>query len=243
VVELPSSDISRHLETLLAADFPVLVVNPITTPLTSLTSAHRLILSHPNSILVITGVQTPEIDSFVKSVFVEPEVLYINPGHALKSLQVFRVDPSSLKSIDAYQYGSIVSGIHELTKVIKTRFEAVEDIQKSTAISILERALIASRAAIQAAKLDTDRICDTISHLKTRIEDAKARVEGDVLRTAGRDDIMDALEKAKREVQLVLDDLKWWKLLWRVDDVGEIAGSAVDRAWCKGLEHQVNFTV
>lgn len=214
-------------------------MNPVTTPLTSLTSAHRSILSHPNSILVIAGVQTPEIDSFVKSLFVEPKVLYIDPGNALRSLQAFKADPSSLKSIDTYQYGSIVSGINELTKVIKTRLEAVGDIQRSTAISILERSLDASRAALEGAKLDTDQICDTISHLKTRIEDAKARVEGDVLRTAGKDDVTEALERARREVLLVMDDLKWWKLLWRVDDIGEIVGSAVDRAWCKGLEQRV----
>lgn len=236
LVELPHNTSSPH--TLLAADFPIIVVNPITTPLLSL---DPFILDHPNAILVIVGIRSPETDSVVKSLFTEGlTVLYIDPSRALTSLQTFKANTSSLESIDAYQYGTLVSGINELSKVLLERTHKLKDVQRFTGISLLCRSLDASRVAIHDADIETDRLYDSVSRLKARVEDTKARVHMETLRASGKDDVRLALEKAKTELTLVLDNLKWWSLLWRVDEVGEIVGSAVDRVWCKELEQQVH---
>lgn len=235
IIELPHT--TKNPQTLLTADFPIVVVNPVTTPLSSLDTSF---LDHPNAILVIVGIRSPETDSVVRSLFADkPTVLYIDPFRALASIQAFKSDPSSLKSIDTYQYGSTVSGINDLSKVLLQRTNNLESLKRITATSLLQRSLNASRVAIHDAKIETNRLCDCISHLKARIEDTKSRVQRDTLGTGEKDDVKYALDKAKAELALVLENLKWWTLLWRVDEVGEVIGSAVDRAWCKELEQRV----
>lgn len=89
-------------------------------------------------------------------------------------------------------------------------------------------------------------IRDQISELECRAEEAKAKAAREVFGVAGEkageeDEIRKAVRIAKRDIGAVMDDLTWWKLLWRVDDVRVIVDSAVNGAWCKDLELTLAF--
>jgi hypothetical protein len=230
-----------------------MVINPITMPLESLKSSYRPFLDHPNAILVVTGLRTsPHIDEFVQSLLnISSNVLYIDPSRALYSLQAFKSDPSSLKSIDTYQYGSLTSGIHDLSKIMKARINEMQEkslnresgwIQRYTAVSIIERSLRELRVAIANAKREVDGVTSSISEMRSRIAETRAVVERDIFGSSeGQESVTKALSKGKRDLTPAIDSLKWWKLFWRVDEVGEIVASMTEKTWCKDLEQNVNL--
>jgi len=47
--------------------------------------------------------------------------------------------------------------------------------------------------------------------------------------------------KSKEDVKRTLDALRWWKLVWRVDDVQEVVNGAIRQQWCKDLERMLVF--
>jgi len=55
------------------------------------------------------------------------------------------------------------------------------------------------------------------------------------------DEVKKALIKSEEDVRHTLDALRWWKLLWRADDVQEIVNAAIHRQWCKDLERVLVF--
>lgn len=48
-----------------------------------------------------------------------------------------------------------------------------------------------------------------------------------------------ALKLAEKDMRVVMDRLTWWKMVWRVDELGEVVRDAVRKAWCTNLEKNV----
>lgn len=74
------------------------------------------------------------------------------------------------------------------------------------------------------------------------MEEVKARAGWEVFGLTydnGENEILKAVSKSRKDIKTAMDCLTWWKLLWKVDDVGDIMTTAIDRAWCKDLEHKV----
>jgi hypothetical protein len=81
--------------------------------------------------------------------------------------------------------------------------------------------------------------------LEERVDEHKVRAYGEVLGKKSKrngqdeDQVTAALQEAEKSMQQVMQRLNWWRMVWRVDELGLTVGNAVERAWCKNLEKQV----
>ncbi|GBE81139.1 hypothetical protein SCP_0308650 [Sparassis crispa] len=241
---------------LLAADVPIVVCNPTSTPLPSLLSSPSSSpLNHPNAILVVTSpIPSVALSRHVQSLrsYGAP-TLFIDAARALTALRVISVEPSSPVAVQKYQNefeGSNLSSLTEtIASVIASKSAAsnvVAAIHAQTARALIQDSLSACHSTLERAVRGVDEISERVSTLEDRVEEARARVGLEVFGAPGgkngeEDEIQRAVNVAKRDVERVMNDLTWWRLLWRVDDVREIVGGAIDRAWCKDLEMKLTF--
>ena len=279
ITELPATTSDADLITLLTADIPVVVLNPIVMNPTSLLHSplYRTVLNQPHAILVIIGIETPEAQSYVQSLFASnfprsergseqreeepetiwtkfPKAIYINPSQALESLHTLKKDPTSLEAIGNYQYGKLSSRISDFDaavreQLIETQATLGKDASPSafTAVTLLCRSLNLARRTLDNDSREVDDLACGISELLGETETAKVCLRPDVLgvwegvpgRETGMDEVKKAMIKSKEDVKRTLDALRWWKLLWRADDVQEIVNAAIQRQWCKDLERTV----
>ena len=266
IVELSTTASDANLITLLTADIPVVVLNPIiTSPSAILQSPlYRTVLDHPHAILVIVGIGTPETRSYIQSLLAShsprpegtetiwtkfPKVVYVNPSQALESLHTLKQNPTSLQAIGEYQHGKLSSHISDLDSVIReTLTEAKTTLGEDagphafTAIALLHRSLNLARRSLNDSLHEADDLVCGIGELLGETETAKVCLHPDVLgiwKEPGVDEVEKAMTKSKEDVQRTLDALGWWKLLWRVDDIQELVNAAIHRQWCKDLERTV----
>lgn len=246
------------LKDIFNADIPIIVCNPISTPLRSLLSSTRspLPLSHRNAILVITSTQpSPEAAERIKSLLPHDiPTLFIDPSRALGALRTLSSSPSSPTAVQSYQDNFAGSRISSLTEAVSNTLAAesqdvppsavISALHRRTAQSLIQDALDACRSALTRAEREVDKVCAENSSMRDRAEELKVRVAREVFGMANEgadegDEIQKAVKKSSREIRAVMDRLTWWRLLWKVDDVGDIIATAVDRAWCKDLERKV----
>ena len=281
IVELPSTTSDTDLITLLTADIPVVVLNPITTTLSAVLQSplYRTVLDHPHAILVVVGIETPETRSYVQSLASDssrsergsrqvgevpetirakpPKVIYVNPPQALESLHTLKKNPTSPQAIGEYQHGKLASRVSDFGSAIRENLmEAGITPGKDapsrtfTAVALLHRSLNLARGSIDDSSREVDNLARGISELLGETETAKVCLHPDILgvwdgvsgKETGVDEVKKAMSKSKEDVKRTLDALRWWKLLWRVDDVQEIVNAAIQRQWCKDLERTVRVS-
>jgi len=133
---------------------------------------------------------------------------------------------------------NINSIVHAVKNSLEKSWNQPSALRINTALTLIRCALDACKDSIKRAEWDLDMLCERASVLKDNVEEAKARVHGEVLGTDGSE-VRKAVKEAEREMKGVMDGLTWWKMAWGVDEIGQIVGNAVQRAWCKQLEHKV----
>ena len=183
-----------------------------------------------------------------------PKVIYVNPSQALESLYTLKENPTSLQAIGNYQHGKLSSRISDFDSAIREHLtEAGAILGKSapphafTAIVLLHRSLNLARRTLDHSSREVDDLTRAIGELLGETETAKICLRPDVLgvwdgvpgKETGTDEVKKAMTKSKEDVKRALDALKWWKLLWRADDVQDIVNVAIQRQWCKDLERTV----
>ncbi|OCH85096.1 hypothetical protein OBBRIDRAFT_740471 [Obba rivulosa] len=247
---------SASTKTLFTADIPVIVCNPAFTSLDTLVDPafpQPLPLTHPHAILVVTTLYSAELGSRIKACFPDTlTVLFIDPSRALTALSILSAAPSSPIAVQRYQDDFDGSRISSLTHSIRDVLSARTDppsrspaavLHVHTAQANIAGSLAACRSFLTRALREIDGVCLLLSGLKVRIEEAKVKVPREVFGAAseGADEVQAALDKARRDIGVVMDALTWWKLLWRVDDLAEVVNAAVERVWCKDLEQKLIF--
>lgn len=145
-----------------------------------------------------------------------------------------------------YQNDFVGSNISALTTAIQqilTKLSTSPATTKHTIIHTMvthiRGAHSACRTTIRNAKADIDAVCSKVSDMRDRVDIIRVQ---SLLETGanGTWDVVDvALQDAEKEMLLVMDKLTWWRLLWRVDEIGGIVGTAIDKTWCRELENQV----
>ncbi|KAI0730330.1 hypothetical protein C8Q72DRAFT_776135 [Fomitopsis betulina] len=247
---LSTGDIAS-LDDLLTADIPVIVCNPASIPLDTLLSESSdtvLPLSHPNSILVLTAASVDEglIEHIRASSGHDLTVLSVDPARALQGLRALSTAPSSPSAVQQYQDDFSGSNVPKFTQLVAQTIpqsgRAVEAAHAETARAVVQDALSACKSELSHARSETILVCDGISSLRARMEEFRVQTPREVL--AGREggnEVQHAVEKSKKDIQAILDRLKWWKLLWKVDDVGDTVNDAVSQAWCRDLEYKLIF--
>lgn len=276
IVELPTATSDADLITLLTADVPVVILNPIVTSPAAIFQSplYRTVLDNPHAILVIIGIETPETRSYVQSLFASrstrskpgfgkdketvwtnrPKVVHVNPSQALSSLHTLKDNPGSLRAIEVYQYGKLSSRVADFDCAVRenlTRAKATLGNGASprafTSIALLHQSLNLARRSLDHSLQEVDDLVCGIGELLGETEKVKVSLHPDVLGvwdgTPGKETEMDQVKKAmiksKQDVKHGLDRLRWWKLLWRADDVQEFVNAAIRQQWCKDLERDV----
>jgi hypothetical protein len=233
----------------------------MTTPLSSLRK-QMPVLRNPNAIVLLTPVPTSYKltehlhDQLAKS-GTEPaeghefeatrsqgaKVLFVNPELALQALDVLSADSKDPRNVHEYQQRFMDSNIHSIhaaiTDILKKSPMSISLLRMETASTLIRLALEACKDSMKRTEWDIDVICSRLSELRSKVEEARARVHTEVLGTDGSDEVQKAMRQAEKEMKRVMDGLTWWKMVWRVDEIGQIVGDAVQRVWCKELEDKV----
>ena len=237
------------LDDLLIADIPVIVCNPASTPLDTVLSESSdaaLPLTHPNSILVLTASSTDErlTQHIQTSSGRDLTILPVDPLRALQGLRALNTSPSSPSAVQKYQDDFAGSNVPKLTRLIAQTIpqsdKAVEVVHAETARAVVQDALSVCKAELSRAHSEIILVCDGVSSLRARMEEVRVLTPREVLEgEEGGNEVQRAVEQSKKDIKAVLNRLTWWKLLWKVDDVGDTVTDAVDRAWCRDLEYRV----
>jgi len=209
IVELPTTTSDADLITLLTADIPVVVFNPIMMdPATVLQSPlYRIVLNHPHVILAIIGIETPETRSYVQSLFASqperdsgqpedgaetmwtklPKVIHVNPSQALESLYTLK-NSASLQAIESYQHGKLSSRMSDFDSAVREHLtEAQTTLGKDvsprtfTAVALLHQSLNLARRTLDDSLREVDDLACGIGGLLGETETAKVCLLPDVL--------------------------------------------------------------
>lgn len=204
---------------------------------------------------MITAPYSADLETRIKTLFPDTlTVLFIDPSRALSALRTLSAAPSSSVAVQRYQDDFDGSRIASLTHAIRELLAASSHIlprsvspalHVHTAQANVAGSLDACNIFLARALREIDELCLRVGALKDRVEEVRVRVPQEVFGAAGEgaDEIQLAVGKAKRDIGVVMGTLTWWRLLWRADDLSEVVGAAIDRAWCKDLESKVRALV
>ncbi|PIL35867.1 hypothetical protein GSI_01527 [Ganoderma sinense ZZ0214-1] len=255
----PSTEGSKAL---INADVPIIVCNPVLTPLPALTSLDSF--STPPFPIFPQNTIFAVISPSSSKVFTEPfdsqcvltgfrveeglRFLHVDPARALHGLDVLADGSASTLSVQRYQDDATGSNVTSVTKAVTATLSSsssgsVAAVHAQTGRALIKYALTAAYVVLDNAQAEADGVLRATSELRSEMEEAKAKAHLEVFGAGGKDgdEIAKAVAQAKRNVQPTMDALQWYKLFWRVDDVREAVAAAVDRAWCRDLERKLVF--
>lgn len=237
------------LKALLSSDVPVIVCNPVTTPIAKLRSELLLALQHQNAVLILIG--SPEAartveESGLKQLPKRLTTIFVDPSRALNAIRTLSAEPGSSVAVQRYQDNYAASGISAFTAALARKLSVVSSggIRALYALSAKEHvkaSLCACLATLKTAGVEVDAAVVSSMDLRDSVAELEARIEAEVLGVSSANEVQRALGRAKAEVKVVMDRLTWWRCVWRVDDIGDTVRSAVDAAWCRELEDRVSL--
>ncbi|KAG0708366.1 hypothetical protein DFH29DRAFT_795122 [Suillus ampliporus] len=245
-------------KTLLKGDVLILLCNPLTTPLPTLISKAQFILQRPKTILVLTASVSGASEHALEHVSKELAAANCSPGkiiaadpiRALGAVSALKADPSSAVAIQKYQddfmgsrislLGDVLAGMLGLKDSGRTPSSSsaslLLDIRTRSALTQMQSALYASAQSVSQARVAIDRVCTSASELQSQVEEVRAKADREVLVESGIDE---ALLRGPKEMKSLLESLTWLKMIWRVDEIDVLVGSALERHWCRELENQL----
>ena len=156
----------------------------------------------------------------------------VNSKKAEKAVTVFR---QSLDNSVDYEHRWFESGVAAVSKWLLQGTRAEDSRIKPALRSLIE--LLLQRAEKAILEEETQRLAQTIS---AAIPDTTRQTLDDAVKGWA--------EKAHVELRDQLDAafhrkswrrIGWWKLFWRVDDVGTIASDILQRNWLVGAEKEI----
>ncbi|TBU61638.1 hypothetical protein BD310DRAFT_956832 [Dichomitus squalens] len=260
-VPSPSSD-TESAKLLFTADVPIILCDPVSTPLASIlpvSSDPPLPLSRENAILALLSPSPAYPATAAQHSRVSPlssqenlHVIFVDPSRALHGLQVLADGIASPLSVQRYQDDVSGSNVASITNAVKDILSSVSGtsasaqvtaIHAQTGRALIKDALATAQAVLHKAELEANAALTATSELRGQMEEAKAKAHLEVFGAGGQDgdEIAKAVAQAKRSIKPTMDALQWYKLFWRVDDVREVVTAAVDRAWCRDLERKLVF--
>ncbi|KAI0744207.1 hypothetical protein C8Q80DRAFT_884452 [Daedaleopsis nitida] len=261
----PSSPIlspdAETAKTLFAADVPIILCDPISTPVTSILPVPTdpaLPISRENTVFALHSPSPIELAAVHGSSLATQDalhVVFVDPTRALHGLDMLNNGAASPMSVQRYQDDVSGSNISSVTRAVKeilassatasnvTPAARVVAAHARTGRALIKDALATCRAVLRKAELEGDAVLTGTSTLREQMEEVKAKVYLEVFGVESKDgdEIAKAVAQAKKRVQPTMDALQWYKLFWRVDDVREVVTGAVDRAWCRDLERKLVF--
>ncbi|TCD70316.1 hypothetical protein EIP91_003945 [Steccherinum ochraceum] len=247
-----------HITPLFSADIPIIVCNPLTTPLADLLADPSIPWAHSNTILIVTYSSTAPIPPSLlqrirNSVPESLTVLFVDPARALAALEVLSADPKSASSVQRYQDGFSESRVSEVSAVISQKLSALQGtttlngdsvlpaLRKQNALDLVADSIAACRRAVNAVELECNGVRRGVSSLQGQMEEFRAKIGVDVLGAEEKPEVKDALERARVGVRETMDRLTAWRMVWKVDDIADTVNASVSRSWCRDLENKLIF--
>ncbi|KAF8904423.1 hypothetical protein CPB84DRAFT_1896922 [Gymnopilus junonius] len=240
------------------ADIAVIIFNPITTPLSTVLSA----VLPTNTIFVVTSTASQAdlgaiVQQYLSSVpsprrlhRKSPEIVSADPRRAVDAIKAIQGQHNSLAAIQKFQDDFIGSNIAEVTHALQRRLTGKQpfiSVRKNMAICRINDAFQWSSANILQSRDALDQAFIDVSTLRQRLEEIQAKAEIQVFEGHDRDAseklelnaVDEAIHEAELELKDVMDNLSWWRMIWRVDEISTIVGAALKETWCRNLEKKL----
>ncbi|KAG6335569.1 hypothetical protein ID866_3509 [Astraeus odoratus] len=239
---------------LLSSDILVILCDPLTTPVTALATQAKHLLNRPNTILAFTSVVQSEYHRgrVSKELFdlgcIPGRILFLNPVQALDAIELLKKGSNLPWAIERYQHDSLCSRISSVAGAIGELLSTTTGSTESSLLSLQTRTTLiqvqsALDASLNSVHCTTERLAElsaSFVKLRSQVEDLKKKVENEVLKGSGKEDVVGlALALGAKRMKRMLDALSFWNLVWRVDEVGAIVSATVQRQWCKELEDEL----
>ncbi|KAG8213935.1 hypothetical protein J3R82DRAFT_10681 [Butyriboletus roseoflavus] len=216
---------------LLDSDVLLLLCDPVVTPLSDLAHRTKYLLNRPNTILILTSGTASDS----------------HRQQALGAVTALQANPTSPSTIDRYQRDTLSSristisvAINEILRPKNQSQTSLLDLRQETALSQVHGSLSAGFGSVEATKKDIDRVASKMNDLSSEVAKIQENTRHEILGKPGEDNkIEKALFLATTEMNALLGSLTFWKMVWRVDEIGALVFAAVQGQWCKGLENQL----
>ena len=175
-------------------------------------------------------------------------IIFVDPKMALRATKTLREDLKAARNVEEYRTKYMDSHVGDVNTAISNILQnagSLSWLHEQTALSLIQMALEECRHVIKNAENDLDSVCDWVSDLRSRVENAKAVARGEVLghRGTGTDEIHKAMKYAERGMKEIMDELNWWVMLGSVDEIGMIVGNGIRKVWCTELEDKVHHSL
>ena len=257
----PPATLSHFLEnaTIYQADVPIIVCNPIATPLST-------VLASPlpyNTILVLSSsVSQADLDEIIQQkLSASPphrrpplkifKTIAVDPKRAVEAVHALQSDSQSVFAIQKFQTDFLSSAIVSVTHALHDKLKSNSSmspllaLRAKSALYHIQDALFAGLTSTREMRHDLDQASVDASNLRARIEETQARIQGDIFGSplgdkTDIDQVAEAIRLAEAEMRPVMDRLTWWRMVWRVDEISSIIRHGVTRSWCQALEKKVS---
>ena len=238
--------------TVFEADVPIIVCNPIVTPLSRILASP---LPHNTILVLSSSLCQADLDEIIQHQTPHgrrPLRVFIlaDPKLAVDAIHTLQSDGYFAPAIGRFQNDFMGSRVSTVTHALQDKLKSTSSmspllsLRAKTSLYHIQDALSASLASIRVMRRDLNQASIDASDLRAKIEEAQARVQGDIFSAppgdrADVDQVTEAIRLAEAEMRLIMDRLTWWTMIWKVDEISSIVGHAVTRTWCKALEKKV----
>lgn len=168
---------------------------------------------------------------------------------AIDSQAVFRRDqiaealssssstPSYAQSVSRFQTTLIDSGLPDLSKSLQSSLSSAPQPAFNVASSAIQRAQI----SLLDAQKEVRTTESVISQLRNTSSNVAHRYKDEVFSSSSNLVVSTSTLRSRDAVKRYLDGLKWWKLPWRIDEIGSEVGSIVRVEFGRELERKMVF--
>ncbi|KAH7888692.1 hypothetical protein F5I97DRAFT_1854642 [Phlebopus sp. FC_14] len=238
---------------LLSSDILLLLWDPLTTTVATLIGRAGPLLNRQTTILVLTFTSFSEhhhacISRELSDAGCKPgHILFVDPKRAVDGITALQSDPVGPSAIAAYQADMLGSRISTVSAAVgdllnpdsfSNTFSSC--IRTRTALEQVQSTLNAGSVAVQSASDAIDQMHTNASELKAEVRAIQERAVAEALDGPEKvDSVALAFAQGTKEMKTILDALTFWKMVWRVDEIGMLVSTAVQRRWYKELENQL----
>ncbi|KIK92140.1 hypothetical protein PAXRUDRAFT_147960 [Paxillus rubicundulus Ve08.2h10] len=246
--------IRTEVDSLLSSsDVLLFVCDPVTTSLSDLVNGAKHLLNKPNTILVLTSTSASNhhhqftSQSLSKLGCKPGHIIFVDLKRALTAITTLQTNPGSASAIDKYQTDWLGSRISAIGAAVGEIFDpkgpsdkSLLGLKQATALSQIYSALTASSQSVQGVEKEVDFVADGLDTLRSEVQQIQAKAVTEILGEPGKDGkIGKALAQGTKEMNVLLGSFTFWKMVWRVDEIGAVVSAAIQGQWCKELENQL----
>jgi hypothetical protein len=147
-------------------------------------------------------------------------------------------------SVQRYQDDFLGSNLPQLSATISRLLsprpttlpsQPIPALRLEAALATVRGALAASHVFVSGAQSEIDGAWRTVDSLRDHVAEVRAKAEKEVFGETEADKVQEAFAGAEKHVRRTVDNIRWWQLLYKADDVTYLVWTAIRGGWCQGL--------